>query len=352
MGLIEPLLELQSLYNKARSQVIHNVELMSNPKWLIPKTAGVSVDAIKGRPGEKVYYNPAGGTPQQLPTAPLPGYVLDNIQRIQTEMNDVSGIHNTALGKRATGVTSGKAIEALASQSIGQLQLTQENIENAVRGIFVKVLELMKKYYTEPRMIGMFDGAGKAIFRSISGTSLVDSPDVFIQASSLFQDNKESRDKQVLELLQLGLIEKAEAMRELSFKTGTSYRLKKATELSHAREMLAAVIAGNEIEILANDDQDAFKQVFGEFIRSSDYYQLEEELQDTIADIMNALLVPYDDKTLAAMRGKAFVYPRPEAVQPQAPPVPTDPMAGQAPIPGAEAQMIDPTEALLGGQGQ
>ena len=34
MGMIEPLLELQTMYNRGRSQVIQNSELMGNPKWL------------------------------------------------------------------------------------------------------------------------------------------------------------------------------------------------------------------------------------------------------------------------------------------------------------------------------
>ena len=107
ISMLAPALDLQMLYNRARSQVIHNVELMGNPKWLVPKTAGINTHSLTSKPGEKVFYNPAGGAPQQVAAAPLPGYMLDNISRIQSEMMDTIGIHSVTLGKRAVGVTSG-----------------------------------------------------------------------------------------------------------------------------------------------------------------------------------------------------------------------------------------------------
>ena len=72
LSLLAPLLDLQLLYNKARSQIIHNVELMGNPKWLVPKTSGINQQSITSRPGEKIYYNPAGGAPQQVSAAAMP----------------------------------------------------------------------------------------------------------------------------------------------------------------------------------------------------------------------------------------------------------------------------------------
>ena len=331
IGLIEPCLELQNLYNQARTQVLKNVELMSNPKWLIPKTSGVSADSIRGKAGEKIYYNPAGGTPQQLAAAPLPSYVFDNIQRLQAEIQDVAGIHNISMGKRTVGVTSGKAIEALASQDVSQLQLTQSSIEYTAAHAFSKVLQLMKAHYTEGKMIAMFDTYGKAVFRELKASNLVENPDVFISASSMFQDTKQTRDAQILELFQLQLVDQETAMRELSFKTGTSFRLQKAATMSHAREALAAVIAGFEIEVMANDDIEAFKTVFSDFIKSSDYYDLPEETQDVIASILNALLVPLDDAALQGLEGKPVVYPRPPA-----------PMQAPAPGPQRQTRLVPP----------
>ena len=153
LGLVAPLIDMQWLYNKSRSQVIKNIELMSNPTWLIPKSSGVNPNAITNRPGEKVYYNAAGGEPKQIGAVPLPSQVYDNITKLQGEMMDVSGIHSTSLGKRAVGITSGKAMQTMAELDMSQLQNTQLRIEDVTAKVAENVLGLMKTYYKETRMV-------------------------------------------------------------------------------------------------------------------------------------------------------------------------------------------------------
>ncbi len=173
-GLIEPLLELQVLYNRGRSQIIENAELMGNPKWLVPKTAGLSKNALSSsRPGEKVMYNAnSGPAPQQVPAAPIPQYVVNNIKQISAEMLDVAGIHSTSLGKRAIGIESGAAIEALSGKDMQQLQVTQDNIERTVRNSAEIILTLMKAFYKEKRMMRILDDTGVWSLRSFRQRTL------------------------------------------------------------------------------------------------------------------------------------------------------------------------------------
>ena len=288
-GMIANILDLQNLYNKVRNQIVQNVELMSNPKWLIPKTSGVNGSAIRGTPGEKIYYNAAGGEPKQIQMVGMPSYVLDHVAKLQSEMLDVAGVHSTTLGKRAVGVTSGKAIEALANQDVSQLVMTQENIEEAVKHMSECVLMMMKVYYTEERFMRMMDSTGKMIWRTLSQTSIVDKPEVFIESGSLFRDESQDRDAKVLNLLELGLIDKNMAMRELSFKTGNAMVLEEIQSRNHVQDMLDAVKAGAQIEIFATDDIEKFKQIFGDFMKTPDYYELIQPVQDYMRDILIAL---------------------------------------------------------------
>ena len=310
-GMIANILDLQNLYNKVRNQIVQNVELMSNPKWLIPKTSGVNGSAIRGTPGEKIYYNAAGGAPQQLEMKGMPSYVLDHVAKLQSEMLDVAGVHSTTLGKRAVGVTSGKAIEALANQDVSQLVMTQENIEGAVKHMSECVLMLMKVYYTEERFIHMMDSTGKMIWRTLSQTNIVDKPEVFIEAGSLFRDESQDRDAKVLNLLELGLIDKNMAMRELSFKTGNAMVLEEIQSRNHVQDMLDAVKAGAQIEIFATDDIEKFKQIFGDFMKTPDYYDLIQPIQDYMRDILVALATwrPPAEDNAEENRVKYRVFP-------------------------------------------
>lgn len=289
MGMIETIIDLQNQYNKTRNVMLENIELMSNPKWLIPKTAGINAQSIRGTPGEIIFYNAAGGAPQQVAGAPIPGYVMDHLSRVQSEMMDVSGIHSTTLGRRVVGITSGKAIDALANQDASQLTQTQDCMERAVRDMFEAELMLIKKYYTEPQFIRMFDDKGGFIYNSIQAIDIVDEPEVWIEAGSLFRDETADRDQKVMDLMQAGIIDKDTAIRELSFKTGGGYIMDQIANRNHALEMLEGIKQGAQVEIFGTDDLSTFKDVFGKFMRTKDFYMLSPEIQDYIRDVYVAV---------------------------------------------------------------
>jgi len=147
----------------------------------------------------------------------------------------------------------------------------------------------MKVYYTEERFMRMMDSTGKMIWRTLSQTNIVDKPEVFIESGSLFRDESQDRDAKVLNLLELGLIDKNMAMRELSFKTGNAMVLEEIQSRNHVQDMLDAVKAGAQIEIFATDDIEKFKQIFGDFMKTPDYYELIQPVQDYMRDILIAL---------------------------------------------------------------
>ena len=290
MSLIYPLIELQALYNKSRGLIIENALLMTNPKWLIPTTAGVAPNAITSQPGEKIFYNPAGGTPQQIGMAPMPGYVFQNINSIQQEMLDISGIHSTSLGKRTVGIQSGKAIEAIAEQDLSQLVFTQNNIEYACKDLATVVLTFMKAFYKESRMTKMLDAYGGIVFKEVKNTDYVENPEVFIEAGSLFQHQAMDKDKKVLEMLQLQLITKEEAMAALSFSTGSTFALEKMASMTHAQQILEAAIEGAQVEVYATDDLDVFIKVFSDYMRLPDFYNLPQDRQDYLSDVFVSMV--------------------------------------------------------------
>ena len=289
IGLIQPLIDLQWYFNKGRSQILQNVEMMGNPKWLIPKSAGISSKAITNVAGEKVYYNMAGGKPEMIAPVPIPSYLIDNLRSLQAEIMDVAGVHSVTMGKRAVGVVSGKAINALAERDLSQLQTTQGGIEKGLREVARCALVLMSKFYTESKMVSMMDNLGNVVWKELKGTNILDNPEVFLEAGSLFRHESGDRDQKVLEMLQMGLIPPDEAIKELSFRTGNAQVAEKVQALSHAEDILHAALKGFAVEIFNTDDMGAFKKVFGDFMKTEEYYSLPPERQQYIADIFVSL---------------------------------------------------------------
>lgn len=309
LGLIQPLIDLQWYFNKGRSQILQNVEMMGNPKWLIPKSAGVSSKAITNVAGEKVYYNMAGGKPEMIAPVPIPSYLIDNLRSLQAEIMDVAGVHSVTMGKRAVGVVSGKAINALAERDLSQLQITQSNIERGIREVSKCALVFMRHYYSENKMVSMMDNLGNVVWKEIKGTHIMKNPEVFLEAGSLFRHESGDRDQKVLEMLQMGLIAPEEALKELSFRTGNAQVAEKIQSLSHAEDILEAAKRGFAVEIFNTDDISAFKKVFGDFMKTEEFYKLEPERQQYIADIFISLEtqgLPEEAYQQAMMMRKVF----------------------------------------------
>ena len=215
--------------------------------------------------------------------------IQDLYNRARSQVIDIIENHGWPKGKRAVGVDSGKAIEALSSNDMTQLQVTQRNIEKAVKISAETVLMMMRTYYREDKMMRMLDDTGRVVWNELQMTSIQKDPEVFLEAGTLFRDEKQDRDQKVLEMLQMQLIDPQTALRELDFKTGRSWVVKKMQQHGHARELLQGVLDGFPIEIFPSDDLSTIKEVFADFVRNEEYYELDEERQQYIRDVLIAV---------------------------------------------------------------
>ena len=126
---------------------------------------------------------------------------------------------------------------------------------------------------------------------------------------------------------------------------------------NHVHDMLDAVILGAQIEIFATDDIDKFKQIFGDYMKTPNYYELPQQTQDYMRDILVALATytPPDPKSPEENRVKYRVFP--EHVKPSAEDellqqlVTQSPQAAEQQLEGAaEDAML--TNAMLTQRGQ
>jgi hypothetical protein len=348
-GLVEPLIDLQTMYNDFRTQIILNAKMMTNPKILVPdgclKEPG---KAFSSAEGEKVYYNPEKGAPSPWQSAALPQYLTMQPALLQSEMQDVASIHAVSLGKRAVGLTSGKAINALAENDMSQLSMTQESIEEAVQEAATCMLLLAKAYYTEAKYTRMLDRSGRLVFSSVESTTVEDDPEVFLEAGSLFRSEAGDREAKALDLLGAGLITPEEAKRAITFRTEPYDVIQDLEEQQHAQELLDAVVQlGADIELFPTDNFKAIEQVFRRFLRSHDFYRLPPEVQNKVSSV-------YRD-VLQNING-----PAPRAVNPQAAaPSAADPFAeasqgftDNAAMQGQVDQMAETAEQFTGGGAQ
>jgi len=150
-------------------------------------------------------------------------------------------------------------------------------------------------------------------FHSIKNENLVEDPEVFIEAGSLFQNASADREARTMQLFQAGLLDKETAMKELQYRTGNGFVIEQLEGMAHANDMLEAVKAGAAIEIFATDDTDSFLRVFVDFVKTMDFYALPQERQDYIRDIIISVSAPNDesgDEVAKNLKDRAKVFPR------------------------------------------
>lgn len=313
-GAIGPLIQIQREYNAQRSAIITNIRRMGNLQWLVASNSGV--DSITNEPGAIVRYNPASVPPKQVPLNPLPGYVLDNVNRSHSEMLDLAGIHGTSLGKRVSGVESGKAIESLVQQDASQLQGVLDSIERGARDLSICMLILAKEHYSRSRMVRVFRHDGGMFFKMVKGTDLSDEPDVFFEASSLFKDHMKEREQTAVQLFQLGLLTPEEARKAISFFGQDAMIHQSVRNYNYALDILEDALAGDQITVLPTDPIKEIVEVLQEYTTSEDFRDLPVEIQDNVQGILVAIIAQGNPQM--AMQLETPLYPL-QQPQPQAP---------------------------------
>ena len=303
MGMVEPCQDVQYAFSTVLNQIFRNARLMSNPKVLIDRNAKVDENAFTTREGEKVLFS-NGLRPEPWVPPPLPAYMQNLLPMLQSYSHDVTGIHTTSTGKRAVGVSSGRAIEALTANDLAQLQSTQNELVYATEAFSKCVLQYMKAYYDESKMIRDFDQYGKAMFSVISVTNLAEDPEVFIEADSLFTATVKDKDQKTLDLLRLGIIDAKTAKKMLSFHLDPTAPISDIADMQHAKQMLAVVVQDGyyltnpdgtpkvdaqgqpvfepRVQLYPADNFDMFADVVGNFMRSDNFYALPQERQDDV----------------------------------------------------------------------
>jgi hypothetical protein len=205
-------------------------------------------------------------------------------------MLDLAGIHGTSLGKRVSGVESGKAINALVNQDASQLQSVLESIEKGARELSVQMLMLAKKHYSKRRMIRAFRQDGGMFFKMVKGTDLSDDPDVFFEASSLFKSHIKEREERAVQLAQLGLLTPEEARKSLSFFGQDPLIHQSVRNYNYALDLLEAALVGDEVIVLPTDPLKELIEVFQEYTTSEEFQEVPEEIQDNVQAILISII--------------------------------------------------------------
>ncbi len=201
-SVVEQLRNPQTELNKIRSQILESAQRMGNPSMLISKQANTQVSGV---PGEVVMYDDTtpNAKPEYLTPPPMPQYVLQQQERIEAAMQDISGQHEVSNAQVPAGVKAASAINLLQEADDTRLGPAIYDMEETLGVAGTMLLKLVAQYWTDDRTIMI---AGKdheldaMVFR---GAALKSNTQVEVQAGSQFPRSKAAKQAAIQDMLNL-----------------------------------------------------------------------------------------------------------------------------------------------------
>lgn len=147
-SIVEQLRGPQTELNKVESQITENANRVGNPALLASRQANIQ---YAGVPGERIDFDDTvpNAIPSYLQAPELPGYVLQQQDRIQVSLQEISGQHEVSSGMVPAGVTAASAISLLQEADDTMLGPAITDMEETLAAAGTMLMELVSTYYTD-----------------------------------------------------------------------------------------------------------------------------------------------------------------------------------------------------------
>lgn len=208
---IVDLIPLQKEYNRTRGQIIESKNRMGKAQLLAEK-GSVDASKITSEPGQVILYQPGFEKPTPLPLVNLPSYVTQELDRILSDMEDISGQHEIANGQTPPGVTAATAINFLQEQDDSKLAPTYESLEEAIEKVAFQTLSLVQEFWDAPRTIKTVGIDSSFDAMTLMGSDLRGNTDIRVEAGSSLPTSKAAKQAFILDLMKMGFIDPAKGL--------------------------------------------------------------------------------------------------------------------------------------------
>ena len=205
-SVITDLIPLQREFNRTRGQIIESKNKMSKPQ-LAAELGSIDHTKVTSEPGQIIFYRPGFKAPTPIPLQGIPSYVLQELDRIESDMNDISGQHEVTKGQTPPGVTAATAISFLQEQDEGKLTYTFTSIEEATAKIARQTLFYVKQYWDVDHQIKITGVDGTFDVQMFQGADLRDNTDVRTEAGSAMPVSKAAKQAFIMDLMKFGFID-------------------------------------------------------------------------------------------------------------------------------------------------
>nr|DAL22176.1 MAG TPA_asm: portal [Caudoviricetes sp.] len=212
-SVIKNLIPLQRELNRTRSQIIHAKNLMAKPQMMFSE-GSVDPRKIQAKAGIWIPVRPGFPMPTPVPIQPLPSYVLQEVQQLQTDFEDISGQHQISRGESGS-LTAATAIAYLGERDDAYLTTVFNSIEAGIEKMARQALSLFVQYVEEARLIKITGADGSFDAMMLSGADIASGTDIRVESGSALPTSKAARQALVTDWMKMGFIPPEDGLRVL-----------------------------------------------------------------------------------------------------------------------------------------
>jgi hypothetical protein len=197
---------LQREYNRLRSQIAENIDVMGNAIIMAPRTAKLRYKTLDNGAGNIIEYDGPVGKPTREPGVPMNSQVFVYLNETKLAIDNIFAFHEPSRGTAPSNVDSGKGLLALQTADIVHLGPMVSEFEMADERVVNQMLTLAVSNYKSGKMLNVVGNDYEWTLYEIDKEQLKGKFNVIVKQNSSMPLDKDREAAVTFQMWQSGLL--------------------------------------------------------------------------------------------------------------------------------------------------
>lgn len=325
-SVVDNLIPLQRAINKGRSQMAEARNLTAAPQVLAPK--GHQCPKQTNEPGSWLEYV-SGLKPEYMAPPPMNQYLLADLDKLNTEFQDVAQVREVSQGNLPAANLSGVGIAQLQEADNTPWGPVASEMAIGLGMVGQKMLARANQGYTEPRVFTALDELDDDDVLEFFSNGDLAPIKVRCDVTSVMPESRVARMQRVEALINMGVLDRvrdrSDILRMMEFGTVESLWIEADADVRRALRENRRMLKGQPVPIATFDNHEIHVAEHNKLRKSTEYESL---------DPMMRLIIDLhvEEHLLEIAKLKAAMLPAPGSAEGAAPGLPGNPPGGAGPI--------------------
>jgi len=215
--------------------------------------------------------------PEYLRQPEMPMYVIQEFDRIQQDMDDISNQFEVAKGRTPPGVEAASAIAYLQEENDEVLYITIASIEDAVEGIGKQTLSLVQQFWTEEKIIDVVSRNNFQEAKLFKISNIGGNTDFRIESQSMAPKSRAARQAFIVDLMDKAVLTPDQGLKYLQMSETNRLYDDMQVDARHARRENIRMSSGEDVQLNPFDNHAVHLYEHEIYMKSQEYESLDED---------------------------------------------------------------------------